>query len=285
MARRSIAQNSAPQRPEPPAVVRAEFDRLAQGGVIGAPDGKPAYAYIRVSSDEQAEEGRGGLPRQIEHVHDVARDKGFAITLDRVFSDDHTGFEFEGRPALTALRAEFKNGRRADAIVMELYSRLSRNADWHQGFLLDEMKAHGVTPVFWKEYSSRIERAVMGAVDQEGMEQAIERMAEGTRRKARGGRITAKVAAYGYRLVDENGQEGARARRDTYYAIDPEKAEIIRFIFEEYALHNVTLRVLADTLSRRYPTPMNKANWGNLHDTHDPQKPGVQRRILRKPGV
>jgi hypothetical protein len=47
-------------------------------------------------------------------------------------------------------------------LLMEELDRLSRNADWHQGYLLDEMKKHGVVPVFWKEFTSRIERVVMG---------------------------------------------------------------------------------------------------------------------------
>src|SRR5258708_39209155 len=98
---------------------------------------------------------------------------------------------------------------------MEFLDRLSRNADWHQGFLLDEMKKHGIEPVFWKPFSSRVERAVMGAVAQDAMELSLMRMIEGQRAKARSGRVTAKTLSYGYIFVDSNGNEGATARRDT----------------------------------------------------------------------
>ena len=52
-----------------PEFFKPEFDKLAANGVIGDPSGQIAYAYIRVSGDEQADEGRSGLPRQIAHVH------------------------------------------------------------------------------------------------------------------------------------------------------------------------------------------------------------------------
>ncbi len=140
-----------------------DFNALAVNGSIGNPLGKPAYAYIRVSGDDQAEDGRSGLPRQIAHIHEVASKHGYRISWEMVYADDHTGFEFEGRPGLTLLRRELKNPhRRAQAVIMEHLDRLSRNADWHQGFLLDEMRKHGVQPLFWKEFTSRIERAVMG---------------------------------------------------------------------------------------------------------------------------
>ena len=52
---------------------RPEFDKLATDGCIGDPTGEIAYAYIRVSGEEQADEGRSGLPRQIAHIHEAAR--------------------------------------------------------------------------------------------------------------------------------------------------------------------------------------------------------------------
>ncbi len=73
--------------------------------MIGDPDGKPAYAYLRVSSEEQGEEGRSGLPRQLEHIHEKAKHAGCCVIWERVFADDFTGFELE-RPELDRLRSE-----------------------------------------------------------------------------------------------------------------------------------------------------------------------------------
>ncbi len=239
------------------------FDALATDGYIGNPQGKLAYCYLRVSSAGQAEEGRSGLPRQIMHVHEAASQYGLKIPWELVFADDHTGFEFKDRPELGRLRSEYrKTNRQAHAVVMEYLDRLSRNADWHQGFLLEEMRQYGVEVVFWKAFASRIERAVMGAISQEGMEQAKQRMAEGNIYKAKDGRVTARVAAYGYRLVDSEGREGERAKKDSHYAIEPEEAEVIRLIYTKVGVEGWSTRKLAAYLEDRFPPPKNTAHWG-----------------------
>jgi len=92
--------------------LQTTLDRLQTAGAIGDPDGKLAYAYIRVSSDEQAEEGAGGLPRQIQHIHEVAQLSGLHIPISNIFADDFTGFEYRDRPELTRLRYKFKTRSR-----------------------------------------------------------------------------------------------------------------------------------------------------------------------------
>ena len=73
----------------------------------------PARAEQR--SDEQADEGRSGLPRQLEHCHEVADKQGYRITWDMVLADDASGFEFRNRPALNRLLRELsKDTRQAD---------------------------------------------------------------------------------------------------------------------------------------------------------------------------
>jgi site-specific DNA recombinase len=239
---------------------KTEFDKLATDGFIGHPQGKPAYAYLRVSSDEQGDEGRSGLPRQIEHVHDKACQEGYRIAWDRVYADDFTGFDLE-RPELSRLRREYATpNRRADVVIMEHLDRLSRNADWHQGFLLDEMKQMRVTPYFWKSFHSRIERAVMGAIAQEGMEQARERMTEGVLRKARSGRVTAHQAAYGYRLVDDRGQEGERAKKFSYYAIHKDHGAVMRQIYQHVASGG-SVRALSSQLTKAGILPPKKSRY------------------------
>ena len=241
---------------------KEEFDRLATDGYIGRADGKPAYAYIRVSSDEQGEEGRSGLPRQIEHIHQKAIEAGYCITWDRVYADDYTGFEFDGRPGLDRLRREYGNAHRhACAVVMEHLDRLSRNADWHQGFLLHEMEQASIAAVFWKSFSSRIERAVMGAVSQEGMEQALARMTDGTRKKAESGRVTSKRPAYGFRFVDDNGEESSRARKMTHYATAPDHAAVVRLIYERVAAGDTLRSIARDLTIANVQPPKNTKVW------------------------
>lgn len=247
-----------------PEFFKTEFDRLAVGGYIGDPNGRPGYCYMRVSSSGQADEGRSGLPRQMQRIHEVAAKCGIRIPWELVFADDHTGFEFRDRPELNRLRQAYKQPKRqADSVVMEYLDRLSRNADWHQGFLLDEMQEFEVEALFWKGFSSRIERAVMGAISQEGMERELQNMNEGRLNKARDGRVTAKTPNYGYIFVDAEGEPSPKVKKETYYAPHPEEAAIIRLIFEKIGLEHWTTRGLASWLEERFPPPRNYKHWEN----------------------
>jgi site-specific DNA recombinase len=244
-----------------PKFFKTEFDALAINGAIGHPNGELAYGYLRVSSAGQAEEGRSGLPRQVMHVHETALKNRLRIPWECIFADDDSGFVFADREELSRLRNEYKSSRRkANAIVIEHLDRLSRNADWHQGYLLEEMKQFGMRAIFWKQFSSRIERAVMGAVAQDGMEQAKQRMAEGTVHKAKGGRVTAKVPAYGYKFVDSFGREDGDVKKDTHYAIKEAEAEAVRFIFSK-VIEGYTLHSIGNMLMGLYPPPRKFAHW------------------------
>jgi len=217
--------------------------RLAVDDVIGDPKGLPAAAYIRVSSEEQAKEGRDGLPRQIEHINEVALKAGYRISLKDIYADDDSGFEYEYRIGLNNLRRDY-NQHRFSAVVMEHLDRLARTG-WHQGLLLHEMKTKKLSPVFWKEFSSEIERAVMGAISEQGMQQSKERMKSGTQSKARDGRVTARTPAFGYRFVDKHGNESAESRRHTYYAVYEPEAFIVRAAFSKIAYEGMSLRAVA----------------------------------------
>jgi site-specific DNA recombinase len=204
----------------------------------------------------------GRLPRHILNCHEAALRSGYKIPWDLIFADDHSGFAFRDRPMLSKLREEYKKSdRRADAIVIEYLDRLSRNADWHQGFLLDEMKDRKLTVIFWNQFNSRIERAVMGAISQEGMEQAKQRMMEGNLIKAKSGRVTARTAAFGYNLVASDGSTTNLAKKDTHYAICDEQAEIVRFIFDKIGNDGLSLRGMAAWLDERFPPPGKGAYW------------------------
>ncbi len=245
-----------------PAFFKPEFDKLATEGTIGDPNGQSAYAYMRVSGDEQADEGRSGLPRQIGHIHEAALKYGYKIHWESVYADDATGFTFEQRPQLSLLRNELRNSnRRANVVIVEHLDRLSRHADWHQGFLIEEMKNAGVLLLFWKEFTSRIERAVMGAIAQDGMEQAKQRMMEGNLYKARSGRVTARVPAYGYKLVDADGNEGANAKRDSYYAIREDEAAVVRLIFQRLLCGDSMRKIALDLQQKGIKPPKQYKHW------------------------
>ena len=248
--------------------LKDEFDRLAIEGVLGDPHGEPSAAYLRVSSTGQAEEGRSGLPRQLEHIREKAIEANLYIPWEHVFFDDHSGFEFEDRRGLQELLAAAKDSPGFSHIVIEYLDRLSRNADWHQGYLIERFQNAGQTLVWWKPYHSRIERAVFGAISQDGMEQAIERMKAGTRKKAESGRVTAKVRAYGYVFVDSQGRgkddPASEWRKDTHYAIHPEEAAVVRRVFEDLVYNGKSLYQIAEELNQEGIKPHRRAGfWHN----------------------
>jgi hypothetical protein len=81
-----------------PAFFKEAFDRVAVDEAIGDPRGIEANGSLRVSSDQQANEGRTGLPRQIQHVHETGIREGYRIPWNRIYADDESGFTLD-RPA------------------------------------------------------------------------------------------------------------------------------------------------------------------------------------------
>jgi len=235
------------------AHLEREFARIAIDGVAGDPNGEIAYAYLRVSSRGQAEEGRSGLPRQLEHVAEKAANEGLAIPWDMVYCDDHTGFSFEDRPALNALLDEVKERPRACKVVIEYPDRMSRDHAWRYGYIREQFQQCGIEYVYWEGYHSEIERSVLGTLSEEGMRKALERMHYGTLKKARSGRVTAKTPAYGYKFVDSKGRDRTDPdsdwRRDKHYAIDEEQAKVMRLVYHQLAYEGSTLVGLANYLN------------------------------------
>ena len=243
----------------------------SRSGDLGNPHGELAYAYIRVSTAGQAEEGRSGLPRQLEHVNEKAHQLNLRVPYRLLFADDHTGFEFQNRPDLQRLIAEVSQpNREAEHLIIENIDRLSRNAKWHQGYLLDLFERQSVSVHFWKAFGSEIERAVMGAISEQGMRNEIERMTEGMRHKAESGRITARRPSYGYKFIDSEGRPAtdpqSNYRQDTHYALNEDESPIMKEIYYRIAGGESLSRVCDDLEERKVPTPKGAKYWetGNV---------------------
>jgi site-specific DNA recombinase len=199
----------------------------------------------------------------MEHVHEKSLESNLFVPWEYVFFFFFSGFEFEDRPGLQELLSAAQSDAAFSHIVIEYLDRLSRNADWHQGYLIERFQKAGQELVWWKPYHSRIERAVFGAISQDGMEQIIERTKAGRRKKAESGRVTATVSAYGYVFVDSQGRgqddPKSRYRKDTHYAIHPEEARIIRRIYRDLVYESMSLYKIADALNTEGLKPFRKA--------------------------
>lgn len=233
--------------------LKAEFYKLASDGYLGEPDGLDSYAYLRASSERQVEEG-SSFPRQLESIHKAAKRDGLRVPFDLVFFDDgFTGFEFEHRPALLRLRHETKTAPRAHHLVIEDIDRLSRNADWQQGFLIEELSRHHIEIHFYINPGSQLERYVRGYIAQEGMKKDIERMKMGNLYKAMDGKVTARRPRFGYIKTHP---------KDSYYVLHPEESKIMRAIYEKIIYEGQTLHQIAKWMNdTEIPTRFKTGFW------------------------
>lgn len=212
--------------------LKTEFSKLATEGYLGDPDGIDSYAYLRASSERQVEEG-SSFPRQLESIHKAAKRDGLRVPFNLIFFDDgFTGFEFDHRPALLKLLYETKSTSRAYHLIIEDIDRLSRNADWHQGYLLEEFARHNIVVHFYINPGSQLERYVRGYIAQEGMKKDLMRMKLGNLHKAMDGKVTARRPRYGYIKTDP---------KDSYYIFHPEESKIMRAIYEKIIYEGQTL--------------------------------------------
>ena len=218
--------------------LQAEFRRWQSQGYIGDPLGEEGFGYARASSEKQVEEG-SSFPRQIENIHRTAFRDHVRIPYSNLYFDDgYTGFEFDHRPALTKLRQVLSH--KGGHLVIEDIDRLSRDSDWQQGFLLSYLAGHGVSVHFFVNPGSNLERYVRGYIAQEGMKRSLDRMKDGTRRKAIRGQVTAKKAKYGYLITD---------RKDSHYELHPEESKVMRWVYEQIIYKSKSLKQIAIELN------------------------------------
>ena len=231
--------------------LRKEFNKLAVDGYLGDPSGTDAYAYLRASSARQVIEG-SSFTRQVENIHQAAcRDK-LCIPFELIFfDDDNTGFEFEHRPDLLKLRHEMRTSPRAKHLVLEDIDRLSRNADWQQGFLLEELYRQQIKVHFYLSPGSALERYIRGYMAQEEMRKAKERMRMGNIYKAMSGKVTAKRPRYGYILTKES-----------QYEFHPEESKVMRWLYEQVIYKRMTLYQIAQEMNETgIPTRFKNGFW------------------------
>jgi len=245
--------------------LKSEFDRLNTDGYLGNPEGNEAYAYLRASSERQVEQG-SSFTRQLENIHEAAKTNGLRIPFGLIFFDDgFTGFEFEHRPALLRLRHEVATNPKAYNLVIEDIDRLSRNADWQQGFLLEELARHGVEVRFYISPGSQLERYVRGYIAQEGMKKDRERMRMGSIYKAMSGKVTAKRPLYGYVITHP---------QDSYYELHPEESKVVRIMFDQLIYEGKSLKKICEWLNdNQVPTRFSGGVWA----------PGTIYRLFKNP--
>jgi len=180
----------------------------------------PVVAYLRVSTDRQAEEG-WGLDVQDDAIRAYLK-KHPELKLVRVFRDEgHSGSTLD-RPALRELLAEAKERRFTKVLVAKL-DRLARDL-YVQLFIEKELLVHGVEVVSVSEgFNGRDPamvafRQLLGVFAQLERSKITERLLSGRRKKLEGGGYAGGRPPMGLKAKDHE------------LVIDPEGAKVIRYI-------------------------------------------------------
>jgi site-specific DNA recombinase len=200
-----------------------------------------AAAYIRVSTDEQAEHGYS-LQMQRERITAMITAKGWK--LYKVYEDaGESGGTLE-RPALKEMLADIK-AERVQAVVIYKLDRLSRKQRDTLTLIEDTFVKRNVELVSLTESldtSSPTGRAMIGMLSvfaQLERDTITERMSFGRRQKAKGGGYGGGGAAIGY-----------TAKKDgKALFMDEGKAATVRRVFELEA-QGMKLQQIADAMNR-----------------------------------
>lgn len=193
--------------------------------------------YVRVSTDEQAEEGTS-IASQIRQIQQFAHTFGVELPPERIYVDDGWSGRDLNRPAMARLRADVRAGQ-VDCVLVAKLDRLSRNLRDTVNLCLGE----------WQDEAAEGRRAVLKSISEpfdtftdfgrmvfgllamfaEFERQRIaERTWSGKAARAEEGRNAGHRAPYGYRLVP------APDGRGSLFALVPEEAEVIREICRLY---------------------------------------------------
>jgi site-specific DNA recombinase len=217
-----------------------------------------AAIYTRVSSDQQARDGKTSLDTQELGCRQWAVANGYVVDEQYIYRDQHTGEELWERPQLTALR-EAAQARRFACVVAHSVDRLTRNSA-HLLIVLDQFERAGVGLDFVTE---RLDNTPLGrmVVQLQGFaaevenERKRERVMRATHAKALAGRpIPSNRPLYGYRWVD-----ASKSRLEP----DPQTAPIVQRIFREYTAGRTLRQIATDLTDQGIPTPTKRPRGWN----------------------
>jgi site-specific DNA recombinase len=193
--------------------------------------------YVRVSTDEQAEEGTS-IDVQIRQIRHYADLYGFPLSESDIYIDDGWSGKDLNRPALTRLREDARAGL-VDCVLVTKLDRFSRNLRDTVNLCLGEWQdeaepgRHVALKSITEPFDTHTDfgRMVFGllAMFAEFERRRIaERTWSGKMSRAEAGRNAGHRPAYGFRLVE------APEGKGSLFEVVPEEAEVIRRICDLY---------------------------------------------------
>gem|GEM_PF-421398 len=233
---------------------------------------KKALLYLRVSTDEQKENGYGLTSQFYECIeydgrlgYEIVGEKSYKLeggklveSSDKdatpVYIEEYSGFSpFGDRPVGKAVMAMLKN-RQADAIIVARVDRIAR----------DSLEAR-IAARIWIKAGIELHTASKGRITddndivflvetwqgQEDYTKIVKNLRDGRNSKVRGGKVLGtNRAPYGYQFVQDKNNDTVGLQ--TYEV----QAGIVRLIFTWYVKERLTMYAIARKLEEmKIPTP------------------------------
>jgi site-specific DNA recombinase len=198
-----------------------------------------AAAYLRVSTEEQAGEGKESLSAQLRDIQAHCQRQGYQL-IEPEYRDTQSGADLKKeRVAFTRLLndlREFKDkpDRRIDVVVVWKHDRAFRNlrplvdlrdALYDTGATIEAVIGHMDLPYL----------GLMASVAEIELNRIKDRIRMGMRGRARRGSFPCPAAPFGYRYVPGTGQ----------VEIVEEEATVVRRIYEMYVEEGFSIRGIA----------------------------------------
>jgi site-specific DNA recombinase len=211
-----------------------------------------AAAYVRVSTDRQANEGLS-LGEQERRV--TAHAEGQGWTLGEVFADAGESGRRDDRPALVALLSRLDE---FDVVIVPKLDRLGRSAS-HLWSVYGQFERENVALVSLSEgfdtstVAGRLLRAVLSAVAELESDTIGERVRSVMGARARAGRAHGGPTSYGY------------GRAAGQLVEDEAEAAVVRWVFERFVAGE-SQRAIQRSLNRRAVPTRKGGPWhqGNI---------------------
>ena len=214
---------------------------------------KFAVSYLRVSTRGQAERGGGhdegfSIPAQREANKKKALSMGAIVGKE--FVDRGASAKSADRPQLQAMLEYVKeNADRVDYVIVHKVDRLARNRD-DDSDIMRVLRECGVQLVSASESidntpSGMLLHGIMSSIAEFYSQNLATEVKKGMGEKVKGGGTVGR-APIGYinvRRVDEQGRE------ERTVELDPERAPLIKQIFEEYSTGEWSLNGLAEYMN------------------------------------
>jgi len=213
--------------------------------------------YIRVSTDEQAQEGFS-LRAQEQKLKDYARIKDWSIY--KIYMDDGiSGKNITDRPDMQALIEDVKKGAVKNVLVYKTDRLTRRMADLL--YLIELFDEHNCAynslteSIDTQTPSGRMFLKIIGIFAEFERENIVERTKAGFERKIKEGySLCCRIASYGYDRP--NGQK--------IQTVNEQEAAIVREIFDMFVKDGISMNDIARRLNfRKVPTKLGESTWSS----------------------